>query len=172
VSAIARQCALIDTSVLINFLAIDQVKLLLLHPQYRFVLRDHVRYEVTEFYPKEKARLEAILRQEAIEQIRVDATEELEIFAGLIRLKRFGAGECAAIAAAVNRGCSIAIDDKAASSHVRRAFPSVFIETTQSLVVGLIQAGVLSVGLADEFKSRWEREHRFRFKFASFQDVL
>jgi hypothetical protein len=81
VSTKARECAVVDTSVLINFLAIDQARLLLFRPRYRFVLTDHVRYEVTEFYPEQNARLEAVLLDGAIEQIRVDDPEELEMFA-------------------------------------------------------------------------------------------
>jgi predicted nucleic acid-binding protein len=172
VSTKARECALIDTSVLINFLAIDQATLLLLHPRYRFILTEHVRYEVTEFYPEQYARLEAVLMEGAIEQIRVDDPEELEMFAALTILDRFGVGECAAIAAAAHRGCAIAIDDRAASNHVRRAFPAVSLETTQSLVAGLIRAAVLTVTVADGFKDRWERQHRFRLPFASFKDIL
>ena len=168
----ASECALIDTSVLINFLAIDQAKLLLLHPRYRFVLTDHVRYEVTRFYPEQNARLEAVLTSGAIEQIRVDTREELEIFATLTRLDRFGVGECAAIAAAAHRGCAIAIDDRAASNHMRRAFPAISIEATQGLIVGLINAAVLTAAVADEFKDRWEKQYRFRLPFASFKDVL
>ena len=167
-----RACALIDTSVLINFLAIDQAGLLLLHPHYQFVLTGHVRYEVTKFYPEQYDRLEAILSSGEIEQIRVDGPEELEIFVALTALSRFGVGECAAIAAAVHRGCAIAIDDQAASNHIRRVFPSVSIETTQSLIVGLIDADLLTVNIADEFKERWEKQHRFRLPFASFKDIL
>ena len=168
----ARECALIDTSVLINFLAIDQARLLLLHPFYRFVLTDHVRYEVTDFYPEQFGRLGAMLAENSIEQIRVDSPEELETFAILTSLSRFGVGECAAIAAAVHRQCAIAIDDRAAANHIRRVFPSIPVETTQSLVIGLIRANVLTVVVADGFKKRWENDHRFRLPFASFKDLL
>jgi hypothetical protein len=100
---------------------------------------------VTEFYPEQNAHLEAVLTDGAIEQIRVDALEVLEIFAALTLLERFGVGECEAIVASACRSCAIAIDDSAASNHIRRAFPAVSIETTQSLVVGLIDAAVLTV---------------------------
>jgi hypothetical protein len=61
---------------------------------------------------------------------------------------------------------------RAAANHIRRAFPAISIETTQSLIIGLIEGAVLTVALADEFKDRWEKQHRFRLPFASFQDLL
>jgi predicted nucleic acid-binding protein len=162
----------LDTSVFINFLAIDQGALLLRHPGYQFILTDHVRHEVTDLYPEQCARLDSLLEDKAILQIRVDSPEELEIFAALSILKRFGTGECAAIAAAVHRGCAIAIDDKSAANYVRRTFPGVRIETTQSIVIGLIKGGLLSVSHADGFKARWERDYRFRLPIRSFKDAL
>ena len=56
-----RECLITDTSVLINVLAIEQATLLLDHPKYEFILTDHVRVEVTEHYPDQFARLDAIL---------------------------------------------------------------------------------------------------------------
>ena len=99
--------AVLDTSVLINFLAIDQADLLADHPDYRFLITDHVRVEVTEFYPEQFDRLQKLLRQHAFEQIRVDTPEELEIFSRLIAGRRLGAGESAAVAAAIHRGHEI-----------------------------------------------------------------
>ena len=56
-----RAQAVIDTSSLINFLAIDQAQLLAEHPSYRFVVTDHVRGEVTKRYQLQVDRLEAAL---------------------------------------------------------------------------------------------------------------
>ena len=167
-----RECVITDTSVLINFLAVDQVSLLLDHPSYDFVLTDHVRVEVTEYYPEQFARLEAIIADGYLRQLTVNTPEELEIFAALTIERRLGAGECAAIAAAVFRGCGIAIDDRTAIKQVARLYPGVRVETTQSIVVGLIRLGRLNVATADELKDRWQNHHRFRLPFRSFREVL
>jgi predicted nucleic acid-binding protein len=106
-----RRKAVIDTSVLINFLVIDRADLLVNHPDYCFVLTDHVRDEVTSFYSEQYGRLQCLLDQNAFEQIRVDSPDELEIFGSLIANKRLGTGESAAIAAAIYRGWVLAIDD-------------------------------------------------------------
>ena len=167
-----RKCLITDTSVLINFLAIDQIELLVTHPDFSFVVTDHVREEVTDYYPEQVSRLDAALSSGAIVQWSVNTAEEIEIFAALSAERRFGAGECAAIAAAVIRGCSIAIDDRAAIKHIGRLYPQIHIETTETIVVGMIRYNLLEVGQADAFKNEWETKHRFKLPYASFSDIL
>jgi predicted nucleic acid-binding protein len=167
-----RECVITDTSVLINFLAIDQARLLLDHRQYEFILTDHVRVEVTEHYPDQFARLEAILATGSLRQLTVNTPEELEIFATLTLERRLGPGECAAIAAAVYRGCGVAIDDRAAIKQIFGLYPGIRVETTESIMVGLIRAGVLDIAQADQFKTQWENHHRFRLPFRSFREKL
>lgn len=163
---------MLDTSVLINFLAIDQADLLADHPDYRFLITDHVRVEVTEFYPEQFDRLQKLLRQHAFEQIRVDTPEELEIFSRLIAGRRLGAGESAAVAAAIHRGHALAIDDARATRLLLSLSPQTHVETTQSLIVRLIRKGMLTVKQADCFKHEWETVHRFRLRFRSFSELL
>src|SRR5439155_922727 len=146
--------------------------LLLHHPHLRFFLTDHVRVEVTEYYPDQFARLEAILSDGSLQQLTVNTPEELEIFAALILERRLGPGECAAIAAAVYRGCGIAIDDRGAIKQVARFYPDIRVETTQSIVVGLIRSDILTIAEADVLKDRWQNHHRFRLPFRSFREVL
>ena len=80
-----RQPVLLDTSVLINFLAIDRVDLLSGHPDFRFVITEHVRDEVTTFYIEQLARLERALEDGTLEETRVETIEELAVFAELSR---------------------------------------------------------------------------------------
>jgi predicted nucleic acid-binding protein len=47
----------VDTSVLINFLNVDRLDLFASHPQYRFLVTEHVKREVTEHYPQQINRL-------------------------------------------------------------------------------------------------------------------
>lgn len=167
-----RAQAVIDTSSLINFLAIDQAQLLAEHPSYRFVVTDHVRGEVTKRYQLQVERLEAALGRGELEETAVNSYEELEIFAQLTAMKRFGVGECAAIAAAVHRRWALVTDDGNAIKLVGRLYHSVLIETTASVVVALIRAQRLSLQEADSFRDRWERHHRFRLPFRSFAEIL
>lgn len=154
----ARTPAVIDTSALINFLRIDQVRLLSVHPAYSFFVTDHVRG--------------AAFQAGHLTETAVDTVEEFRTFAKLTALKRFGLGECAAIAAAFCRNWAIAMDDSNATKLVNRLFPGVRIETTPSIMVALIRVRVLTVAQADGFRNEWATYHRFRLPFTSFIEVL
>ena len=168
----ARTPAVIDTSALINFLRIDQVRLLSVHPAYSFFVTDHVRDEVTRRHELQFQRLGAAFLAGHLSETAVDTVEELRTFAELTALKRFGLGECAAIAAAFCRNWAIAIDDSNATKLVNRLFPGVRIETTPSIMVALIRVRVLTVAQADGFRNEWATYHRFRLPFTSFIEVL
>jgi predicted nucleic acid-binding protein len=167
-----REIAVSDTSVLINFLAVSRVDLLV--HEYQVLITNHVRREVTLHYPEELARLEEALNSGQLTEIVVATREELETFANLIGSpsKRLGAGECAAIAAAIHRNVPITIDDRVAIRHLQNQYPMCKVETTQSLIVRLIRNGAISIGIADQLKSEWENKFRFRLKVSSFAELL
>jgi len=166
-----REIAVSDTSVLINFLAVSRIDLFV--HEYQVLITNHVRREVTLHYPEELARLEEALKSGQLTEIVVATREELETFANLIGSpKRLGAGECAAIAAAIHRNVPITIDDKVAIRHLQNQYPMCKVETTQSLMVRLIRAGAISIGIADQLKSEWENKFRFRLKVSSFAELL
>ena len=167
-----REPVLLDTSVLINFLAIDRIDLLAHHPQYRFFVTEHVRKEVTIHYEDQLSRLEAALREEALEETRVESIEELALFAQLTTNPRLGLGECAAIAAAITRTQPLAIDDIAARKAALKRAPGLAVINTQAIIVSLIHAGGLTVQEADTMKDMWAREYSFQLKIASFADIL
>lgn len=167
-----RRKAVIDTSVLINFLVIDRADLLIHHPDFRFVVTDHVRDEVTSYYSEQFSRLQSLLDQNAFEQLRVDSPDELEIFGRLIADKRLGTGESAAIAAAIQRSWVLAIDDARATREFLALIPVAEIETTQSLIVRLIRKDVISIQQADQFKSEWQIHYRFRLRCRTFGELL
>jgi predicted nucleic acid-binding protein len=60
-----------DTSVLINFLVLDQAPLLARLPDHRFVVTEHVRAEITDHYQDQLQRLEAAFAAGILEEIRV-----------------------------------------------------------------------------------------------------
>jgi predicted nucleic acid-binding protein len=99
--------------------------------------------------------------------------DEVALFLRLRPGERLGAGECSAIAIAINRKYPIAIDDNRA---VRRAIRGVGakleVVRTVDIMVTLIRTGVLKIDAADQIKDGWAHQHKFRIKAASFRDLL
>lgn len=160
-----------DTSVLINFLVLDRAGLLAGVPTHRFVVTDHVRAEITAHYHEQLQRLEQAFSAHILEEITVSDLPEVQLFAELTA-KGLGIGECSAIAVAVHRQFTLAIDDKQAIKKVASLDLHVPIFTTESLMVLLIQQGALSVDEADAMKLEWETNHRFRLTFSSFKERI
>ena len=160
-----------DASVLINFLRIDRTDLLAGH-SHDFLATDHVASEITDRYPDQQQRFAAALDTGAIAETRVTAQEELRTFASLLDAGRLGAGECSAIALAVHRGYILAIDDRPATNHARRADATLRIVATQDLIVSMIREGLLTTGEADNIKHEWATRHKFVLKLDSFQILL
>lgn len=167
-----RAPILVDTSVLINFLAIDRIDLLAKHPDFRFMITEHVRCEVTKHYADQLARLERALGQGGLEETRVESIGELAFFAQLIQNPRLGLGECAAIAAAIVRAQPLAIDDKAARRAASDLAPGLSLMDTQSVIVSLLRAGTLTIEQADAIKTTWEKECSFKLRISSFAELL
>ena len=168
----SRQKVIIDTSVLLNFLKIERLELLTEHPDYRFLMTEHVRREITEEYPEQIGSVEVAIDSGALEEIRVDDPAELEAFARLHATGRIGAGECSAIAVVANRNLALAIDDRRARTEAHRHLRSMGLMNTESIMLSLIRANVLDVTTADAIEQDWEEKHRFRLPFASFGDRL
>ena len=160
-----------DASVLVNFLRIDRLDLIAGLPL-DFMLTDHVADEVSERYPAQRERLESALDAGVLSQVAVVSPEELALFGSLSATGRLGAGECSAIAVAVYRNHTLAIDDRRAIIQARRAHQTVHVVTTQDLVVSMIRESLLTVPEADLIKHVWATKHRFRLKLDSFQDLL
>ncbi len=160
-----------DASVLINFLRIDRTDLFAGH-SHTFIATDHVTAEITDRYPDQQQRFTAALAAGAISETRVITPAEIQLFASLFAAGRLGAGECSAIALAVNRGYILAMDDRRAAIHGRRAKATLRILATQDLVVSMIHEGLLGVAEADRIKQEWASRHRYRLKLDSFRDLI
>jgi len=161
-----------DTSTLVNFLRIGRVDLLAGLTSYRFVVTDHVRYEVTSYYPAQLSSFEFALLAGHVIELTLDTPADLTVFADLKTL-RLGDGECASIAAALNRGVPLAIDDIRARKKAVARNPSLRLLDTIGLMVEAIQAGLLTVAEADVIKVDWETNHRFIKKhFLSFAELI
>jgi hypothetical protein len=166
-----RTPCLLDSSVLINFLAVDRVDLLATHPDHHFLITPHVRDEVTEHYPDQVQRLLNALASGALEGTRVEGMAELVLFAQ-IEADGFGPGESAAIAAAIHRDLPVAILDGAARKRAIRLAPGLRFVTTEDIMVAHIRATTITLESADAIKAEWETSHRFRIKAKSFQVLL
>jgi Predicted nucleic acid-binding protein, contains PIN domain len=161
----------IDASVLINFLRIDRMDLLGSYSR-NFLITDHVGEEIADHYPEQQARLRAALDRGWVEQQAITKPEELRLFGALMSEAKLGAGECAAIACAANRGYALAIDDRTAANRAARLCSGLKILGTQALMVSMILEGLIDVTEADGIKAEWSAKHRFHLKVGSFRDLL
>jgi hypothetical protein len=164
-----------DTSVLVNFLNVDRMNLIGRHVP-RCVITEHVLEEVTEFYAHQKQRLIVALADGHLEVTKVDDDAEVELFARLQEPGRLGPGECSAIAVALKRGYSLAIDDRRATKDARAVAAmentSLTVWGTKDIIVRLIKAGVLTVEQADVLLVSWRTQHRFTLDLKSFGQLL
>jgi predicted nucleic acid-binding protein len=170
-----RPIIVADTSVLINFLRIDRMDLIAAHPA-SFIATDHVAAEIVDAHPEQQARYAAARNAALITEQRIDDLAELELFLRLGAKGRLGVGERSALAVALNRKCTLAIDDSRA---IQRAIDEagiggnpLLIMRTQGIVVELIRKGIISVEAADAILVDWATNHCFKLKIASFQDLL
>jgi predicted nucleic acid-binding protein len=169
-----RSKAIIETSVLVNFLKIDRTDLLAKHALYQFVVPHAVRNEVTRHYAAQVARLDAAF---AAGQLLPDDPpestdpDELATFAAMSSLK-IGNGEKAAIAAARTRGLPLAMDDQRAWKRSKAFSAGIPPEDTVTIIVSLVKAGVLTVAAADAIKADWRASHNFTLRFRSFAERI
>lgn len=160
-----------DTSVLVNFLAVDRMDLIASHPC-RFVVTEHVIGEIQEHYQERYERFVSAMSDGTLSTLVVSSPDELETFGRLSLMGRLGLGECSAIAAAVHQGYALAIDDKRAAKLARQTSSNLRIVGTPELMVEMIRAGLISIEEADCLKEEWAREHRFVIKTTSFSEML
>jgi predicted nucleic acid-binding protein len=160
-----------DSSVLINFLAVDRMDLLA-NLKMLFVITDHVYQEITDSYIEKFERFKKSIQMGIIQQISVDQPDELELFAKLNASNRLGEGECSAIAVSLHRGYLLAIDDKIAIREALTINPSLKILKTQDIIVECILAGLLDVTTADLIKEEWACKHNYKLKFSSFSELV
>lgn len=160
-----------DTSVLINFLVLEETGRLFRLPNHNFVVTEHVRAEITDHYPEQLSQLQHAFNSGLLQEIQVTDPQELALFAQFTKTG-LGIGECSAFAVGVHRAHRIAIDDKRAIRKLHQFDSDVTVLRTIDLVVLLINAGLLTVAEADTWKARWESQHRFRIKIGSFKELL
>jgi hypothetical protein len=159
----------VDTSVLLNFIAVGRLDLLAALPGTTTVVTDHVRDEITDDHPDQIAIFDSAVYDSLFSPIRVDKPDELITFARL-ESSGLGTGERSAIATAFHRGFVVGLDDRRAIAILSRIFGNIRVLRTQDIVRELIHARVLTVTEADAMKHRWQEFHRFTLPFESFGD--
>lgn len=159
-----------DTNVLINFLRSGRLDLLLQHKDYKLIITEHARREVT--YPEQAAELESAISGRDINQIQLTDPSEISLFAELNAV--LGRGESAAIAVAANRNWVIATDElgRARREVCERVGKNKLI-TTPGLILSCIRNGAITVAEADGIKRTLEAQRQsFAVDFESFGDLL
>ena len=160
----------LDISVLINYFRIIRIDLLAYMP-HSFHATDHVFEEITDHYPNQQEAFNKAKNQGVIKVVSVRKPREIELFQSLIATGVLGNGECSAIAYAINRGYSLAIDDRVAIRHAQKSHPDLSIITTEKLMVMMINSNLLSINEADQIKEEWKLKHRFHVKIGSFKEL-
>lgn len=165
-----RHC-LLDSSVLVNFLAVGRMDVLANLPMQVFCVTPHVDDEISHHFPEQRGRLSVALENGSLQQTRIEGAE-LAIFAKLLGLN-LGCGEAAVIAGAFCRKSAVGLDDKVAQRRARELSPDLRIVTTKELLLDAIVCATLTVKQADAIKGDLETLHRFRMPgFASFSELL
>jgi predicted nucleic acid-binding protein len=169
------QLLILDTSVLINFLCIDRSDLLATRWASVYVT-EHVADEINSHYAEQQARLREAIVRGVIVVVRLESVEELMTIDKVRHrdgLKALGLGEASAIAAAVHRGFTLGIEDRAARAQVKRLYPHLTVLQTCDLVVDMIRKSVLTVSDADKIHTEWATMHRFKIRgLITFGDLI
>lgn len=159
----------LDTSILVNFLAIDRMDLLSNLVGHQFFITAHVRGEVT--YALQATRLQTALAAGNLQELPGGNLAELATFAKLTAT--LGVGESAAIAAGKHRSMNVGVEDRTARRTAESEVGKQNVCDTIDLVVRMIQAKLLTVAEADVIKAEWAANHRFTItKFKSFSEIV
>ena len=116
--------------------------------------------------------MNAAIEQQTLTVVSVNTKNELMLYNELMRNGRLGAGECSAIAYAINNSCGLAIDDTLARKQAMKQNSKLEILQTEDIVVTLIIDKIISVDEADSIKSEWQTKFRFALKFKSFMEKV
>jgi len=155
-----------DASTLLNFLFVERFDLVQ-GLGYRVRIVDAVYEEV------ETARkaLDRLIEQGHVNTLSFEGVEYFNRLASLIN-RGLGTGEAFTVAAAIERGGIVAMDDRRAIKKSREAFPNLVVLTTVDIVVAGIRTQKLSVVDADRIKAEWSSKYRFHLKLQSFGDLM
>jgi len=167
-SANGTQSTLADANVLINFIHLGQLDFLGKLRGYRFIVPEHVAVEITR--TDQAAALKKAIQQDILEQTIITDIKEMADYAEFH--KTLGQGESACLSIAVNRGFSVASDEKGVFQRfvLMKIGPKRLV-TTPDLILTAVRSQLITVTQADKWKAELET-HRFKMKFQSFMELL
>ena len=157
-----------DSSLLINFLAVDRMDILRRLPQFRFHVVNHVRAEIR--HESQRARLQAATEGNGVTEIEITDPGEILLYD---EFRRFlGDGESASLAVAVSRRWVIAADEKGRFRRelFGRLGENYLLDTLGALLTA-IRAEVITVAEAEALRTQL-REHRFEMDPTPFDELL
>lgn len=164
----ALRIVVTDSNVLINLMHVSRLDLLGRIPGHEFVVPDHVREEITT--PDGRALLDGAIGDGWLKLEPITDLDAIATFTELI--DHIGRGEAACIAIAVQRGWSIASDEKRRFRREAEArVGSSRILGTVEVFVLAIEARLLTVDQADADKLVLE-SRRFKVSFTSFRELV
>jgi predicted nucleic acid-binding protein len=153
---------------LINLLHTGHLSLLGRLPGFRFVIPDEVIAEIV--YTDQQQTVAEAIAAGFVQLESISSPEELALFAELRQV--LGAGESSCLTLAAKRGWIVACDEKRVFlREARSRLGEGRILNTPGIYVLSIQAGLITVAVADEAKATLEK-HRFQMAFRSFSDLL
>ncbi|OLB96266.1 MAG: hypothetical protein AUH30_13165 [Candidatus Rokubacteria bacterium 13_1_40CM_68_15] len=163
-----RLLAVVDSSFLINFLAVDRMDILGRLRQFRFHVVNHVRAEVR--FDDQRGRLQAAMEGGAVTEIEITDPGEIRLYDELRRV--LGDGESASLAVAVSRRWVIAADEKGRFRRelFTRLGEGYLLDTLGALVMAM-RAGVITVEEAEALRGQL-RENRFELDPTPFDELL
>lgn len=155
-----------DASTLLNFLFVGRFDLVQALG-YRARIVDAV-YEEIQSARKE---LDELIERDELRKLSFEGVAYMNRLASLIN-RGLDTGEAFTVAAAIERGGIVAMDDRRAIKKSREESPSLVVLTSPDIVVAGIKNGRITVADADGIKAEWGLKHRFKLKFQSFQELL
>lgn len=141
-----RTRAVCDTCILVNFARIVRLDLLVEHPDYRFVVPEQVRDELTE--PGQRVYVDEVI---AVGGLEITVSSDLAEIAKAVDLRRhMDRGEAVAFAVATHRGWHVATDEgRRTRRMIVEQLGAKRLLTTPAILVSCIRAGMLTVADAD-----------------------
>lgn len=163
-----RLLVVVDSSFLINFLALDRTDILCRLERYRFHMVNHVRAEIR--YDDQRSRLQAAVDGGIVTEIEITDPDELQLYDDFRRF--LGDGESASLAVAVTRRWVIAADEKGRFRRelFDRLGEDYLLETLGALLT-TIRANAITVQEAEALRVRL-RENRFEMDPTPFDELL
>lgn len=155
-----------DASTLLNFLHVKRFDLV--HAlNYRICVVDAVCEEIVD----ERRQLDELIKTGKIHPVSLEGEAITHMVINL-RNRGIGTGEAFSIAAAIEYGGAIALDDRRAIKRAHEEAPGLVVVTSIDIIIAGIVATRLTILEADQIKAVWEQEYRFRLKFNSFADII